>query len=376
MKLIHLTAKRFAHLSADNVYVENLANNFFKLLGGDYLLVVGNKSAGQFKNVKTINLHLWTWGKSAWFYFWLPYIYYFFWLPWFILSRKEKNSEIAYFSSDANLLIILIFWKKILRLKFKICSDWHMLYDNFKDKFIPKNSDHLITTSEKLKKHIINRSDVNESKINVVYGGVDISNFQSSQKSRRELSLPEDKKLAGYIGLFKTMGMEKGIKTMITALQNLPIGVVMVFVGAKPGQSEEYEKYAEELGVLARCVFIDMQPVEKIPFYEKVMDVLVIPYPDEPHFRNWGFPMKVYEYMAAKKPIIYSKLDLAEEVIGDCAIGFKAGDAKDLADKINYILNIENKIEIDGKVEMAYKKAQNFGWEAKAKNIINILKND
>ena len=69
MKLIHLTAKRFAHLSADNVYIENLANNFFKLLGGGYLLVVGNKSSEQFKNLKTINLHLWTWGKSAWFYF-------------------------------------------------------------------------------------------------------------------------------------------------------------------------------------------------------------------------------------------------------------------------------------------------------------------
>jgi len=195
-------------------------------------------------------------------------------------------------------------------------------------------------------------------------------------KSRQELGLPEDKKLVGYIGLFKTMGMEKGIKTIIAALPHLPTDIVMVFVGAKPGQSEEYQKYAEEIGVLNRCIFIDMQPAKKIPFYEKVMDALVIPYPDQPHFRDWGFPMKVYEYMAARKPIIYSKLDLVEEVIGDCAIGFKAGDAKDLADKINYILNQENKIEIDNKIEIAYKKVQNFGWEEKAKNILNILKND
>ena len=44
--------------------------------------------------------------------------------------------------------------------------------------------------------------------------------------------------------------------------------------------------------------------------------------------------MKVYEYMASQRPIVYSKLELAEEVLSDCGYGFAPDDPKDLAEKI------------------------------------------
>ena len=68
-------------------------------------------------------------------------------------------------------------------------------------------------------------------------------------------------------------------------------------------------------------------------FYEQASDALVIPYPDKPHFRLYGFPMKVYEYMASQRPIIYSKLELVEEVLSDCGYGFTPDDPIDLAEK-------------------------------------------
>lgn len=373
MRLIHLTARRFQYLTADSVYVSNLAVEFSKFLADDYLLIAGDKSPEQFTGINLINSRLSALG-TGFLYFWLPYVYYFFWLPYFILTRKIKSSETVFFSSDANLLLILIFWKKFFRLKFKICSDWHMLYNNFKDSFIPRNSDCLVTTSEKLKKIIVGRSGINSGKIQVVYGGVDILSYQTALKSRLELGLPEDKKLVGYIGLFKTMGMEKGIKTMVGALKCLPTDIAMVFVGAKPGQSEEYKKYAEEKGVLDRCIFIDMRPAKIMPSYEKAMDILAIPYPDQPHFRNWGFPMKVYEYMASERPIIYSKLDLVEEVIGDCAVGFEADNEKDLADKILEVIG--NNERAARMAESAYDKLSNFTWGKKGKNIIDFLMNE
>lgn len=375
MRLIYLTGKRFEYLSADSIYISNLAEQFSKYLADDYLLIIGNKSPEQFKDINLINSRLSPYG-NGWLHFWLPYIYYFFWLPYFILVKKIVNSKTVFFSSDSNLLLILIFWKKIFRLKFKICSDWHMLYNNIKDSFIPQNSDYLIVTSKNLKNIIIKKSGINSNRINVVYGGVDIKSFMTPAKSRQELGMPENKKLVGYVGLLKTMGMEKGIKTMIAALQYLQSNIIMVFVGAKPGQSVGYQDYAKNISVESRCIFIDMQPVEIIPFYEKAMDVLVIPYPNKPHFRNWGFPMKVYEYMMSQRSIVYSNLDIIREVLSDCAWPFKPDDPKSLADKINYILSKENKSEIDNKVENAYKKARNFGWDAKVNNILNILKND
>lgn len=373
MKIIHLLpVKRFQFVNADNIYYSNLIEHFSKILGLDYLLIIGSQAKWQFKDVNLLNLKLRVWGKDAWLYFRLPYVYYFFWFVYFMLTNKIKSSETIFFSSDPNATLILIWWRKIFRCKFKICYDWHSLFNNFKDGFISKNSDCLITTSEKLKKSIVERFGINSNKIQVVYGGVDILGYQNVLNSRLELGLPKNKKLIGYVGLFKTMGMEKGIKTMVEALKYLSQEVAMVFVGARPGQAEEYIKIAKTFQVEDRCIFIDMQPTEKMPAYEKAMDILVIPYPNKPHFRDFGFPMKVYEYMASRRPIIYSKLELVEEVIGDCAVGFKADNAKDLAKKI---IEVEkNKAHHSALAEKAYEKVKEYSWQKKAEKIINFIK--
>ncbi|MCK9351759.1 MAG: glycosyltransferase [Candidatus Pacebacteria bacterium] len=371
MKFIHLTVKRFNASSADSIYISHLICQFNRHFGEKYQLIAGDKSPEQFNGVNVINLRFRSWKNGA-LHYWLPYVYYFFWFPYFLFSQKTKRSEIIFFSSDVNVLVLSIWWKKVLRCRFKVCSDWHLLFNNFKDGFVARNSDYLITTSEKLKKGLITRTGVDAHKIMVVYGGVDLSNYQNPLISRFELGLPEDKTLVGYVGLFKTMGMEKGVNTMIEALQYLDKETVMVFVGARGEQKEEYGKITETFHVENRCIFIDMQPTEKMPQYEKAMDMLVIPYPDKPHFREFGFPMKVYEYMASGKPIIYSKLDLAEEVIGDCAIGFEADNAKDLAEKITEAKkNKEKSLEL---AKMAETKVKDYTWQKKAERILECLK--
>ena len=71
-----------------------------------------------------------------------------------------------------------------------------------------------------------------------------MDNYKNVDKSeaRRTLKLPLDKKIVGYIGLFKTMGMEKGINTMILALRNLSEDVIMAFIGGKDEEILEYKK--------------------------------------------------------------------------------------------------------------------------------------
>lgn len=376
MKLIHLAAKRFEVMSADNLYLSHLFTNFAKILGNDYLVVVSSCNENQFAGINLVNLDLKKYGRGKILYFWLPFIYYFFWLPVFIFKNNFKSSEIVFFSSDANLLSILIFWKKIFGFKFKICSDWHMLYQNWKDSLVAEHSDYLVTTSQKLKKLLISKTKIKEEKVLVAYGGVNLNDYQglNQGQARIDLKLPPDKKLIGYIGLFKTMGMEKGIKTMIAALPYLSSDIMMVFVGARPGQGAEYEDYAKGLGVESKCLFVDIQPAARIPSYEKAMDILVIPYPDQPHFREYGFPMKVYEYMASRRPIIYSKLELTEEVLSDCAFLFEPDNPKDLADKINYVKDNINTEEVKNKVELAYNKAKGFDWKYKSGGILDFLK--
>ncbi|MFA4818168.1 MAG: glycosyltransferase family 4 protein [Parcubacteria group bacterium] len=373
-KLIHLSARKFQYLSADAVYIENLAGQFAAALGGDYHLVVGNKSPEQFAGVNLLNLNFRTWGRSVWLYFWPPYIYYFFWLPFFL--TKEKGDGRVYFTSDQNILCLLIFWKKRLGLKLKICADLHLLYENWKDGYIAKNCDFIITTSMKLKNLIIERFKTEPNKILTVYGGVDPVNYAGALDRtalRKKLALPDGQHLIGYVGLFKTMGMEKGLKTMIEATTKLAENNIMVFVGGKEAELSEYKKYAEKLDVAERCIFIGRVKLGEVAAFEQAMDILVIPYPNQPHFRLYGFPMKIYEYMAAKRPIVYSALDLAEEILADCGYTFKADDSESLAKTLKYVAGGGNREEVQIKVEIASAKLQQLTWQGKAEKIIEFI---
>lgn len=373
MKLFQITTKKFQALSADNVYILNLAGQFNDLLKSDYSIVVANKDAEQLKDASVINLRLKR-RRIVFLNFWTPYFFYFFWLPFFIFKMRER-SAVVFFSNESLLLSHLIILRKIFKFKYKICSDWHMLYNNWRDKYIAINSDFLITTSIKLKNLLADKTKVNPEKVFVAYGGVNLDAYKNIGKdeARKRLNLPNDRVLIGYVGLFKTMGMEKGINTMIESLKNLSDNAIMVFIGGKDEEVAEYKKLAQENGVLDRCIFEGRKDFKEVVLYEQASDVLVIPYPDKPHFRLYGFPMKVYEYMASQRPIVYSKLELAEELLSDCGYGFTPDDPRDLAEKIKEAVNAKDAYE---KVKIAYEKVKNYTWQKKSENIIKFIRSN
>jgi len=365
MNLIYLTSKRYPSVTADHFFVKSMAFVFAKILGQNFSLFISGSIPNELDGINTISVNA---PKKFRLFF------YFFWLPFFISKKNHNNKETVFFSNDSYLLPILIFWKKLFNFKYIVCSDWHQLFGDWRDKYISKNSDFLISTSENLKKLIIKLSDVSEDKIIVSYGGVDLNKFEKITESkeflRKKLNLPQSDFLVGYVGFYKTMGMGKGIDTMLSALTLIPDKTVkMVFVGGRDGEVEEYRRLAGALGVLDRSIFIPAVSGDSVPSFESMMDILAIPYPNKPHFRDFGFPMKVYEYMASGRPIIYSKLPIIDEVLSDCATSFNPDDPNDLALKISGIYkNSENNSS-----QKTLDKVKNFTWQARAERIIRFI---
>lgn len=355
MELVYLTAKHFPATTADHVYIRFLALAFSRLLGKDFTLVIAGEIPDELGGMRVRSV------RTPRF---LRTLFYFFWLPSFIHSRLKGGVKPFFFCNDFNLLGILAFWKPFFRDRYGICSDWHLMTDSWKDWYVARASDHLITTSARLKACIVEQTGTPVERVSVVYGGIDPEPYREPfSKTREELQLPEGY-LVGYVGLFRTMGKEKGLKTMIDALAMLPSDVHMAFVGGSPAEIDEYRAYARAHDVLDRCVFIDKQPFEGVVAYERSMDALVIPYPDEPHFRNYGFPMKAYEYIAAGKPVIYSGLEMLDEVFAGRGVPFVPGDASSLAHAVLIARSGEVR---EGKIH------ENFSWDAKAGEILSRI---
>jgi glycosyltransferase involved in cell wall biosynthesis len=371
VKFIYITHKIFPARSADDFYSKALAKAFNAVLGDKFLLVLANNLSNEIDDVNhsSLGLKLNINKHRALFY-----LYYIWWIPQHLLWGK-KTEDTVFFVGDQNIALILIFLRKFFRLKYKIYTDWHMFFDSWKYKFMAENSDFLVSTSLRLKKNIIEKFNIKPEKIKVVYGGVDLTGFEKIKETkselRKDLGLPVDDILVSYVGFFKTMSMEKGVGTMIKSLTFIEDPrIKMAFVGGKEEQIEEYKKLATEIGVEDRVIFIGVVPNDKIPLYETAMDILVIPYPDKHHFREYGFPMKVYEYMASQRPIIYSKLELIEEMLSGYGFSFNPDIPEDLASVINNLMsNSDKSLKV---ARNAYEKVLSYSWENKAKEIINF----
>ena len=345
---IYLTSKRYPGSTADHAYIHALAQAFARQLKDKFLLVVDS------------------WGANATIPTYIipaPHrfrtLYHFFHFPYFVFSQRLTGEETLFFANDWNLLLIALFWKHVLFARYRVVSDWHMMLRNWKDGVVARGSSLLITTSEHLAGLISSKTGVPLSKIRTVHGGVDLLSYVQPAASRAEFGFPESARLIGYVGYFKTLGQDKGIGTMLDALAHLPENDVMVFVGARASEVEEYTAYARRLGVEKRCRFILAVSSDKVAAYEKAMDVLVIPYPNEPHFRDFGFPMKTYEYLAAQKPIVYSDLDIIDEVLSGKGTPFTAGDPVALAQALSHLKSPAQPISMT-----------EYSWDAKAERIL------
>ena len=369
MEFIYLTSKKYPSRTADHFFVKEMANAFGNILGKDFSLVLANDSSGFFKDIQVINLGLsMEKGRTA---------YYFFWILFWTLKNRKSRPETVFFSNDPNLLCDLVILKGIFRFKYRICSEWHMLYDDWRDSFIVKNSDFVIATSNRLMNILVERTGVkaDKDKFLVVYGGADTERYSGldSRNLRKNLGLPEDKILVAYVGLFRTLGVKKSIDVMINSLAYLPENVNMLFVGGKKEEVSGYFDLISDKKLINRCIFVEKQESERVPLYQGAADILVIPNPDKYPFNDYCIPMKIYEYLASGKPIIYSDLALLDEVLHDCGFSFIPDDPKDLSEKISEVLGDRSGI-VRRKSDLCLERARKYSWQNRASAILDFLK--
>jgi glycosyltransferase involved in cell wall biosynthesis len=105
--------------------------------------------------------------------------------------------------------------------------------------------------------------------------------------------------------------------------------------------------------------------------------VLVYPAPKthHPYFLRDTSPLKIFEYMAAERPIISADLPPIRDVLDEStAYFFRPGDSADLARVIRHVM--DNRAEAQQKAKAARAKVAHYTWEERMKRILDssILK--
>jgi len=253
-------------------------------------------------------------------------------------------------------------------------------YKTWSYKLLFKKISGVIFTNNFIKNQIINNFPKLKNKTIIAPNGVDLKKFDieiSKQEAFYKLKLDSNlinKKILVYTGSFKTMDQEKGLKEIIEAIKilNNP-DILFIAVGGKTEDIEYYSKQADNLEIKNQIIFLPHQSQDNLSLFQKIADILIMPFPKIAHYEYFMTPIKMFEYMAANKPIIASDLPSIKEILNDNNCFFcKPGDSNDLAEKIKFVLN--NKEIAEKKAQQAYKDSKQYSWDKRTKKIIEFIK--
>ncbi len=193
------------------------------------------------------------------------------------------------------------------------------------ERWLARTSTALVAVSPEVRDDLVALGVAPASKFTVVRLGIDLprrvdNDAAQRREARRQMGLRDEAFVVGWVG---RMTAVKRTELVVRALQDLVarnVDAFVVLVGDGPDR-DQLERYAHELGVIKRCLFLGYQ--EDVARFYDAIDVLVLPSINE------GTPVSVIEALAARRPAVATRVGGVPDVVRDGIDGFLV-DADDV----------------------------------------------
>jgi glycosyltransferase involved in cell wall biosynthesis len=176
-----------------------------------------------------------------------------------------------------------------------------------------KLTDAMVVVSKHLKEYFVARG-IPAEKITVIPNGVDVSRFSPATSGERIVQKYglDGKVVLGFVGSFHYWhGMENILK-LIEHTRESRTQVAYLLVGDGP-LKKQVDEFIAEKQLEKHVILTGYVPHQEVPEHVAAMDILLAPYPKMDFF--YFSPLKIFEYMAAGKPVIASRIGQIAEII-------------------------------------------------------------
>lgn len=319
------------------------------------------------RRLSTLSFH-WP-GALDWLAFWLKNL-----ISGWILAKHVSTLEAdLVYSRDELPLYILSFLNKSKKIVFEIhnfSSSRRFFYNRFKKLGIK-----IVAISVGLRQRLVEEG-FGGDKILVAHDAVDAKKILDQagspvkkEDARSRLGLPRDKKIAVYVGSFYAW---KGIYVLAEAAKILSEDVLIVAVGGKENELKEIQKYLDTRRIINFKTTGYIQDAAKRDLYRAAADVLVLPNTSKEKISElYTSPLKLFSYMAARRPIVVSDLPSLREMLNESnAVLVKPDSPHDLADGIRKV--ISNPEWADKLSARAFADVQDHTWDKRAEKILSF----
>lgn len=278
----------------------------------------------------------------------------------------QNNIDIIHTHHRYPELLSVILSKK---LKLKTITTAHSIVEGYKQ--FSFKSDKIIAVSNTVKSMIIRNYNVLDSRITLLYNCLpNMKNlkFGVNRKSIEELGIKESEFVILFLGRLNKI---KGIDILVNAFRKIKPAypnIKLILLG------EILDDTYKEINVKSDEDIIRFIARNDIKLFLELCNIVILPSREDP------FPYVMLEAGIAHKPFIGSSTGGIAEFIEDGVNGFlfEAGNADDLAEKIEFVINNPEKAK--SAAEELHKKVKKHcnceEYFAELTNIYNELLNE
>ena len=215
-------------------------------------------------------------------------------------------------------------WRR-LRSRLTVLFEWWAL----------RKADAVVVASQELLEHYQRRRP--RARLYYLPFAVDLEVFERYRGRAAEIRARYgETKLLTYLGTLIAQYSPQESLALARALARRRSDFRLLYVGRGRLQPA-LERQAQRWGIADRVEFVGFVPEELLPGYLAASDVLLCPLQDNVANRN-RCPSKAFWYLAARRPIVATRMGEVYRALEQEALYYRYGDAEDFADQVELAL--------------------------------------
>jgi glycosyltransferase involved in cell wall biosynthesis len=238
------------------------------------------------------------------------------------------------------------------------------------EEFVYNNAAGIIVITRNLKQLLQAEMGI-KTPIEVIPDG---TNLNDSLNAIREKQLIDNTnhKLIMYLGHLYHW---KGVDVLIKAMKYIK-GALLIIVGGVPGSKDllRLKNLAEQERTSPKVIFNEFVPPHQAKGILAQADILALPASPDIRSKIFTSPLKLFEYMAASKPIVACAVPSVMEILedGKNSVLVTPEDPKAIAQGIERV--IEDPALARRIARQAYLDVQKYSWEKRAEKILHMAR--